>query len=273
MSVTLANTDLHGKGVRSHRTGPFTLWERQYAANFQSPRHAHDNALFCYVVRGGYTATYGSRTRACQPSTFLFHAAGETHAEHFNRAGGCSLIVEIENSWLDRLREHSRIISTSADFDGGLLIVLARRLYREFLEMDEISPLVIEGLIFEMVGETSRSAACPSISRPPLWLERAREFLHDRFSEPITLAEIAQEVGIHPAHLSQVFHKHYNCTIGTYLRRRRIDFACQSLASTDLPLSRIALEAGFSDQSHLTRTFKQHIGMPPAQYRDLLRKS
>lgn len=272
MPSQLVSTSLYGQGVGGHHVGDFTLWERHYPANFQTPRHAHDNALFCYVVRGGYTETYGSRTRSCQPSTFLFHAPGEMHAEHFHRSGGCSFIVEIENPWLDRVREHSRIINTSADFDGGMLTVLASRLYREFLELDEISPLVIEGLMFEMLGETSRSVASPSALRAPLWLERAREMLHDRFAEQITLAEIAQDVGVHPVHLSQVFHKHFNCTVGTYLRQRRIEYACHSLATTNLPLSQIALEAGFSDQSHLTRTFKRLLGLPPSQYRELLRK-
>ncbi len=273
MSVMLDAANLHGQELRRHKIGAFTLGERLYPAYFQTPRHSHDLALFCFVVQGGFTETYGSRTRDCEPSTFLFHAPGESHAEHFYRSGGCSFIVEIEPYWLERVREHSRVINTSADFDSGVITLLATRLYKEFLELDDISPLVIEGLMFEMLGETSRSAKSASALQPPRWLEQARQLLHDRFAEPLTLAEIAKTVGIHPVHLSQVFHKHYHCTVGLYIRQRRIEFACQMLANTNIPLSEIALAAGFSDQSHLTRTFKRYMGMPPSQYRELLRKS
>jgi AraC family transcriptional regulator len=273
MSAMPNAANLYGKGVKSHKVGAFTLSERLYPAYFQTPRHTHDCALFCFVVQGGYTETYGSRTRACEPSTFLFHAPGESHAEQFYGSGGSSFIVEIEPQWLERVAQHSRVINTSADFDGGVITHLAARLYKEFLDMDEISPLVIEGLMFEMLGETSRSARSLAAPQPPRWLEQAKQLLQERFAEPITLAEIARTVGVHPVHLSQVFHKHYNCTVGLYLRQRRIEFACQRLVSSTMPLSEIALAAGFSDQSHLTRMFKRYIGIPPSQYRESRRKS
>jgi AraC family transcriptional regulator len=251
--------------------GPFILHERLYPAHFRTPRHRHDRPLFCFVVKGSYTETYGSKTRACQPSTLLFHAPGEEHAEEFHGAGGCSFLVEIEQGWLEHVSAESRVINTSFDCDGGVLSLLAARIYREFGEPDDLSPLVIEGLMFELIGETSRHARGGPTSPPPKWLTQARQLLHDSFSEPVTLAEIAAAVGVHPAHLAKSFHRFYNCTVGVYIRRQRIDFACKALATTDLPLSQIALAAGFSDQSHLTRLFKRQMAVSPAQYRAMLR--
>jgi AraC family transcriptional regulator len=179
--------------------------------------------------------------------------------------------VEIDEAWLDHVRAHSQVINTSFDCDGGMLSLLAARAYKEFGEPDDLSPLVIEGLMFELIGETSRRARdCPA-SQAPKWLKQARQLLNDSFSEPVTLAQIAGAVGVHPAHLSKAFHRFYNCTVGVYIRRQRIDFACKALATTDLPLSQIALAAGFSDQSHLSRLFKRQMTVSPAQYRALLR--
>jgi AraC family transcriptional regulator len=154
-----------------------------------------------------------------------------------------------------------------------MLSFLAARAYREFGEPDDLSPLVIEGLMFELIGETSRRQRPRTASPPPRWLNQARQLLHDNFSERVTLAEVAAAVGVHPAHLSKAFHRFFNCTVGVYLRQQRIEFACQALATTDLPLSQIALAAGFSDQSHLTRLFKRQMTVSPAQYRALLRVS
>ena len=54
---------------------------------------------------------------------------------------------------------------------------------------------------------------------------------------------------------------------GEYVRRQRIALACRSLAESDMPLADVAIEAGFADQSHFTRTFKRQLGVTPAAYR------
>ena len=52
-----------------------------------------------------------------------------------------------------------------------------------------------------------------------------------------------------------------------YLIRQRVGRAKQLLAGTDMPLSEIALAAGFAHQSHFARRFRQHVGMSPRHYR------
>ena len=90
--------------------------------------------------------------------------------------------------------------------------------------------------------------------------------------ETPTLSELAAEVGLHPVHVASTFRRHVGCTVGHYLRQRRVTWACQQLAGTDAPLAEIALEAGFADQSHFCRTFKRHVGLTPAAYRRLTRR-
>jgi AraC family transcriptional regulator len=64
-----------------------------------------------------------------------------------------------------------------------------------------------------------------------------------------------------------VFRTNVGCTPGEYVRRLRVEFACHRISSSDMPLIEIALEAGFSDQSHLTKNFKRYTGMTPARFR------
>jgi AraC family transcriptional regulator len=97
--------------------------------------------------------------------------------------------------------------------------------------------------------------------------------LRARFSEPLSLATVAHEVGMHPAHLAREFGRWYHCTVGEYLRTLRIEFAQQALAASDAPLGVIALQAGFCHQSHFNRTFIRLIGMTPGAYRALTRKN
>jgi AraC family transcriptional regulator len=133
--------------------------------------------------------------------------------------------------------------------------------------MDELSPLAIEGLTLELLAESSRQASRTQDRQPPRWLLRVSDLVQARFHEPLTLGAIAESVGVHPAHLARVFRRFYGCTLGDYVRKLRVEFACHRLTTSDTPLADIALAAGFSDQSHFSNTFKRHTGMPPAVFR------
>lgn len=272
MSVQLLPGRYYGETLRTRRVSSFELSERVYSPGYQTPKHTHKQALFCYVMQGHYTENYGGKVRECTSSTLLFHPPGELHAEYFHEMGGRSFIVEIAPDWLARVQEQLPVAEGSADFHGGVFELLARKLYREFILEDCASPLIIEGLMMEMLGETKRWQAVQNAQGSPRWLHQAKDLLQSRFAENLTLAEIAQNVGVHPVHLAQTFRKNYQCTVGEYVRKLRIEYACQELATSAKPIVDIALAAGFCDQSHFTRTFKRVVGTAPSQYRDTLRE-
>lgn len=67
--------------------------------------------------------------------------------------------------------------------------------------------------------------------------------------------------------LARQFRWHYGCTVGTYVRRLRVQYAARQLAATRTPLSDVAIAAGFCDQSHLCRVFRQVTGTSPGEFR------
>src|SRR5262249_9386728 len=106
----------------------------------------------------------------------------------------------------------------------------------------------------------------------PRWLDRVHEVLRVRFAGSLSLGEIAASVGISADHLARSFRRCHGCTVGEYVRRLRVEFACRQLVASEVPLVQLALDAGFTDQSHFTRTFKHHTGMTPAAFRNLHRR-
>jgi len=263
---------LYGDSLRSRKVASFELSDRAYSPNFRTPRHSHKRPLFCFVIQGEYTETYGSKTRECKAPSLLFHPAGELHAEQFHASGARSFIIEVEPCWLDWLRKHPSIQDELVDSFGRELELLVRKLYQEFCQMDDVSHLVIEGLMLQIIGEASRRGPRDVSRQTPRWLNRAREVLHERFAERLKLSDVAKSVGIHPVHLAQTFHKVYKCTMGDYVRQRRIEYACRELATSEMPIVDIALATGFCDQSHFTRTFKRCTGVPPSHYRESFRR-
>jgi len=259
-----------GSTVKSRSLGDFVMTERAYPAGYETPAHVHDRPLFCVVLDGSYEEVNSGRTHQCTASTMLFHAAHEEHLERFGGTGGRSLIVEIEPTWYQRIREVApRGVGTSA-CDGGGLRLSGAKLYKEFRAEDEASPLIIEGLMMEMMGEFMRLRQY-SGARPPRWLGDVCEYIRANFSRRLTLEKIGRAANAHPVHVAQTFRRFHECTIGEYLRRLRVDFACRELTAADKPMAEIALAAGFSDQSHFNRSFKREVGMSPSQFRDAQR--
>src|SRR5262249_19219721 len=119
-----------------------------------------------------------------------------------------------------------------------------------------------------LIAKTSRNY----VSRPepecPQWLKDIEQLLHNQFSDQLTLADMARSAGVHPTHLARTFRQYYQCTIGEYIRNLRVEYSCQKLAATEIPLIDIALEAGFYDQSHFSRCFKQIMGLTPTEFRN-----
>jgi AraC family transcriptional regulator len=137
--------------------------------------------------------------------------------------------------------------------------------------MQSGSLLAIEALALEIAVETSRRKKIAAERQPPVWLQKVSDLLNDRFAESLSLTNIAAAVDVHPVHLARTFRQFHNCTVGEYLRRVRIEFACRKMLQSDSTLVEIALAAGFSDQSQFCHTFKRAIGMTPAEFRSAIR--
>ena len=112
-----------------------------------------------------------------------------------------------------------------------------------------------------------------TVRTPPPWLKQAREIIIEHFPETLQLTQIAAVVGVHPVYLATAFREKFGVTIGEFVRKLRIEHACDELVKGDLPLAAIALQAGFVDQSHFSKLFKLYVGTTPAKYRKQFRRS
>jgi len=243
------------------------MMEGLYYANTKVPTHSHEQAVFCIALKGRCSEVYGNEVRDYQPLTVQFLPPNESHSLEISSLDVRAFSVEVAPQWFDRTREYSLFLDKSVHSRGGLLSRLFMTLYKEFREMDDASPLAVEGLALEMLAEVSRCRIKVLDCKPPRWLTQALNLLHEQFSERLTLGHIATSVGVHPVHLARGFRRFRRCSIGEYIRQLRIEHACHELSKTDASLAAIASAAGFSDQSHFSRTFKRFMDMTPAEYR------
>ncbi|WP_313398674.1 AraC family transcriptional regulator [Stenotrophomonas sp.] len=81
------------------------------------------------------------------------------------------------------------------------------------------------------------------------------------------LARMASEAGLGLTALHAAFRRELDCSPAQWLQRQRLEWAQQRLAEGLLPLARIAQQAGYSDQSALTRAMRRELGVTPGHYR------
>ena len=109
-----------------------------------------------------------------------------------------------------------------------------------------------------------------SESHSPAWIDhppiaRARDHLRRKFDGTVTLDELADVARLSRYHLLRSFSALVGLTPHAYQTRLRIERA-MSLLRSGLPASTVAGLAGFADQSHLTRQFRQLLRLTPAEY-------
>jgi AraC-like DNA-binding protein len=98
-------------------------------------------------------------------------------------------------------------------------------------------------------------------------LRRVRMYIEEHLVERIRLADLAAVAGLSVYHFAREFKRTVGLSPHSYVTRRRVEGAQEMLASTDRPLSDVALACGFFDQSHLARHFREFAGVTPAEYR------
>lgn len=111
------------------------------------------------------------------------------------------------------------------------------------------------------------------ISTPKEQLDRfqrlvpAVRYLEENFRDHMQLSELAEHCDLSSTHIHRLFQRLLRMSPAEYLLALRLQEARRLLATTDEPLSEIALGTGFFDQSHFTKRFRKMTGMTPTQFR------
>jgi AraC family transcriptional regulator len=238
------------------------------------PPHVHERASFAVMLEGSFDIAIAHHSYPCEPQSFVTEPAEERHDNRLGRAGAHVVVVQPDAAAVRRLGPCGQWFEEVHHTRKTPVCAPAWRIARELRAPDSATPVAVEGLVLEMLALSTRRQGTgdrPHRAPAPPWLTRAREELHDRFLDPPRIADLATAAGVHPDHLARAFRGRFGVPIGTYLRRLRLDWAATRLEISEEGISAIALDAGFADQSHFTRTFRRHTGLTPQAYRRTFR--
>jgi AraC family transcriptional regulator len=248
-----------------HTVGPFNVVHNRYPAGYRLTEHEHEVATIYLVVRGSHVEQATSTAVDCATGAVVFSPQGARHSDSYGTAGGEAFLIETPLQVMQTLRDAGVRADEPRHVPFGRVTPLMQRLQAEVACADDVTPFAFEALLLHVLAVLHRRPAAGT--RIPPWLARTRELIHDRFDQRLTLAELAAAAGVHPVHLSTMFHRRYGMTFGAYLRQLRVEHARRALLATDKTVAEIALDCGFSDQSHLSRAFRETTGMSPGSFR------
>ncbi len=101
-----------------------------------------------------------------------------------------------------------------------------------------------------------------------LIVTRACQYIEHHINEKFSTEKMCEKLKVSSSYLSKLFKQEKNMTIGTYVRRRKIDFAKLLLRTTDKSIAEISIILSFNSQSHLGKVFLEETGTTPSKYRN-----
>ncbi|MFL6247749.1 MAG: helix-turn-helix domain-containing protein [Thermoanaerobaculia bacterium] len=232
-----------GRTLQRWRNDQFVVTGTLHSAGLRLPLHDHETANVTIVLRGGFEERVERRSFSAARGSVIVKPAGARHANAYGTHDVECVTIEVPAAL--RFPEVRHFVSP-------LFPLLAERV------REGVSGLDVEEIVHRIAG--------PDIREPHAkWLSVIEQMLRE---ETVTsLAQLGAAVGRHPAHVAREFRAYYGCSVGEFVRARRVETARDALRDSDRAIAEIALEAGFYDQSHFTNVFRRFLGTTPERYR------
>ena len=255
-----------------HRTADVTrgrmrLVEHTWPADVRTVGEHRHVAHICFLAHGGIEERRGNSSIWRVAPSIRVSPPGDGHACCYGNVGGQCLVIEP----LAMLGDADSVPAPHEPtiVQDERLVELATRAYREMRHETphSVSGLVIESIALELLAQSARWERRRADRRPPAWLAALQDHLAADLAIVPELSTLARFAGVHRVHVARAFRDHLGCTVGDYVRRLRVRRACELLASTTVPLTDVAIQSGFFDQSHMTRVVKRFLGHTPAALR------
>lgn len=197
------------------------------------------------------------------------------------RGGICdSLHIRLKPDLIEQIAEASEIDPKRIDFVNCFaqqdlqLHQVAMLLFAESQSGGVMGRLYIESLTQVLVIHLLRhysivtqpiTSENRSLTRTQL--QQAIDYIHTHLDRDLSLAELASVINISPTYFASLFKQATGISPPQYVIQERVERAKVMLSRTNLTIANIALQVGFSSQSHLTQQFKRVTGLTPKQVR------
>ncbi len=166
------------------------------------------------------------------------------------------------------IREDRRVMASRKPLPGQVWLVLHRRSVPRWYVSTKTPLFSSTGEVVGVAGAMYRIEQPEEMSRYLQELLPVARYIETHYAESVSMTEMARLAGLSSTHFNRRFRQLLRVTPTEYLRSVRVQAAQSLLTTTSRSLAEIAVAVGYTDQSHLTRRFREVTGMTPAAWRN-----
>lgn len=246
-------------------------------------RHAHEEFCVGIIVEGVEAVKYRGSTHVAPKGSIVVLQPGEGHSNWAAADAGWSfkVIYPLTRLFQELMTEETQQ-KTSLPFFAEP-VICDRTLFRQLahfhtrleqpkmgdrLSLETHLLTILRTLVSRHAIHSEPHSQRRKSDHHPV-VQTLKRYLDTHYCQPLALEDLSQMCGLSPYYLTRVFRDAVGLPPYAYLTHLRIAQAKQQLRQ-EHSLNHLALDLGFVDQSHFTKTFKAWVGVTPGQYRTQL---
>ena len=242
--------------------------EVAYKPGLHQARHAHAETTVTLVVAGSLRETVGSAQEIARALSIVVKPGDTEHADHFGERGTRTVQIGLTANEAAALREWEPAARQWRWTHAGPAVPAFLGLFA-LLRSSPRDDALLERGVTDVLASL-REVADDTRRDPPAWLLQVREEIDD-VGSGVRVRNVAARAGVHPVYLARQFRRFFGSSVVSHIQRGRVTRAAELIASSSMPLSTVAFQVGFADQSHLSRSFRAGTGFTPGAYAGFIR--
>lgn len=268
--------------VEYRRDASVRIWYNEQTDNFAA--HWHNAVEIILPMENWYDATVGEESFHLQPGDILLIPARALHSLTAPESG-VRFIFLLDPKPLESIHGFSRVesllaapfcLTRSADpslYEEVYHILLQMR--NEYFGSNEYSDLSVYSLflnLYVLLGHDRQNSlhASGTVSRQKEYADKFNNilvYIDSHYMDDLCLDDVAASAGFSKFHFSRLFKQYTGFTFAAYVCHRKVRVAEDLLSQSDLSITQIAMQSGFSSLSTFNRVFRQQKNCSPSEFR------
>lgn len=244
----------------------YSVFYQEKEPGFVFSGESHPMAELLYVDKGCLHSVADGRELVLHQGDMVLYGPEQWHMQYAqNDQAPCMATISFWAKGLDWDRLSNRVFSASQETVDLLRQIFAAQ---SSGNADSIFSLLTL-LLLRLQAEADHKAVegiSASVSGENTIIRKAQQYVQEHIAEKLTVAVVAERIGVSASYLTALFHKHLAFSPGEYIRRIKLGRSKQLIREGRMNFTEISESLQYSTVHHFSRQFKQMFGMTPTEY-------
>lgn len=226
-----------------------------------------------YIAEGRCFVTSNGKTTEAPKGSVIVYLPDQPQEYSFcSEDGSISYYIHFTGSGCKQLMQDTALDEKNIFYIGKnhTLEGLFDTLISEYKQKLKFGTQRMNGILLEIISIIGRTNAymLSGTGDTNKRFETVCEYIHNNFSENLTLKELAAKCNLSESRFSHLFTELFEKSPKQYIMNVRMENAKELLTDTDMSILEIGSAVGIEDQNYFSRIFKKHCGMSPSEFRN-----